>query len=290
MSVLIRLRDGLQRHLLLYRLVYTARFALTVGPWRPLVIRYLQHRQKNPPLPEVHEPTMFPSLNIEDAVASLHRLGWAPGLNVPAEYIDDALKHAAGPPDTMLFDPHLQSASIRRIAFDPGLLAVARRYIGAEPLFAGTIAWRSKVVLEPIATTRGYGQKFHFDVPDFRSLTVFIYLTDVDDAESGAHMLIEGTHKTKTLGDVLNNSMTDAVAQAKYGDRIKTITGPRGTGFFEELTTVHKGAIPRKPRVILQISYTLRRRPIPKLKSSHESEQQPSQYVTQPAVAVAKKI
>jgi hypothetical protein len=54
--------------------------------------------------------------------------------------------------------------------------------------------------------------------------------------------------------------LTDTLAQAKYGDRIKVVTGPRGTGFFEEQTIIHKQALPQEPRVALLITHSLRRR------------------------------
>jgi hypothetical protein len=61
---------------------------------------------------------------------------------------------------------------------------------------------------------------FHYDALDFKSLTVFIYLTDVD-ASCGPHVLIKNTHKT------VSNQAADAV------DRlcVATITSS-GTSYF----------------------------------------------------------
>jgi hypothetical protein len=146
--------------------------------------------------------------------------------------------------------------------FDPHVLSVVRRYIGTEPLFVGTALWRSRIA--PCANSdyhgRTYAQKFHFDVADFRSVTLFIYLTDVETADAGAHVLIEGTHQIKSMREIVTPWLTDSLAQAKYGDRIKVVTGPRGTGFFEEQTIIHKQALPQQPRVALLITYSLWRR------------------------------
>jgi hypothetical protein len=210
-------------------------------------------------LPKLSEPTLFPSLDIESAVSSLNRLGWAPGLTLPPQYVDDILKYVAASPEAVT---HEKSEALRRIVFDPHVLSVVRRYIGTEPLFVGTALWRSGIAPSTDSDYGGrtYAQKFHFDVADFRSVTLFIYLTDVETADAGAHVLIEGTHQIKSMREIVTPWLTDTLAQAKYGDRIKVVTGPRGTGFFEEQTIIHKQALPQEPRVALLITYSLRRR------------------------------
>lgn len=257
-----RLRHFVTGNPRLYRLAKIIRFSLTLGPWRPLVIRSLQRLQHNPPLPKLSEPTLFPSLDIESAVSSLNRLGWAPGLTLPPQYVDDILKYVADSPEAVLHDTHEKSEALRRIVFDPHVLSVVRRYIGTEPLFVGTALWRSGIApsIDSDYGGRTYAQKFHFDVADFRSVTLFIYLTDVETADAGAHVLIEGTHQIKSMWEIVTPWLTDTLAQAKYGDRIKVVTGPRGTGFFEEQTIIHKQALPQEPRVALLITYSLRRR------------------------------
>jgi len=246
-----RLRHFVTGNPRLYRLAKIIRFSLTLGPWRPLIIRSLQRLQHNPPLPKLSEPTLFPSLDIESAVSSLDRLGWAPGL-----------KYVADSPEAVLHDTHEKSEALRRIVFDPQVLSVVRRYIGTEPLFVGTALWKSRIAPRATPDYRGrtYAQRFHFDVADFRSVTLFIYLTDVETADAGAHVLIEGTHQIKSMREIVTPYLTDTLAQAKYGDRIKVVTGPRGTGFFEEQTIIHKQALPQQPRVALLITYSLRRR------------------------------
>ena len=44
---------------------------------------------------------------------------------------------------------------------------------------------------------------------------------------------------------------------------IEVITGSRGTGFFEDVLAYHREVPCRKPRLMLQLSYVLVRRPRP---------------------------
>jgi hypothetical protein len=69
-------------------------------------------------LPRLSEPTLFPSLDIESAVSSLDRLGWAPGLTLPPQYVDDILKYVADSPEAVLHDTHEKSEALRRSVFD----------------------------------------------------------------------------------------------------------------------------------------------------------------------------
>jgi hypothetical protein len=106
------------------------------------------------------------------------------------------------------------------------------------------------------------GNAFHFDRFDFKSLTLFIYLTDVD-ASSGAHVVIEGTHTNKRFSDLCRNILSDRVAHQKFGDRIKVILGPKGTMLFEETSSYHKASYGKTDRLMLSIHYVLQRRPPP---------------------------
>jgi hypothetical protein len=100
---------------------------------------------------------------------------------------------------------------------------------------------------------------FHYDIVYFKSLTLFIYLTDID-SNFGAHMVVERTHDHKELKDLKHLILTDDEAQKKFGDRIKVILGKRGTAFFEETSSYHKVEVCKNRRLILAIDYVLQRR------------------------------
>jgi hypothetical protein len=106
------------------------------------------------------------------------------------------------------------------------------------------------------------GHAFHYDILDFKSLTLFIYLTDIT-SESGAHVIIEGTHKNKTVKELMKITLDDEVAQKKFGGRIRVILGKKGTAFFEETSTYHKVEACKTRRLILSIDYVLQRKAPP---------------------------
>jgi hypothetical protein len=179
--------------------------------------------------------------------------------------LDNILKFTQTLSGNYHVNPHEHSEAIQRVAYDTGLLSVIREYIGTEPLFVGSYLWWNQLMKTPdIEAQRPHGQKFHFDVPDFRSLVVFFYLCDVDEGTS-PHVVIEGTHTTKSLKEIRNYYLTDAEAQEAYGNQIRVITGPAGTGFFEEQTIFHKHIRPKKPRLMLGLSYALQRRGVPQV-------------------------
>ena len=74
---------------------------------------------------------------------------------------------------------------------------------------------------------------FHYDTHDFKSLTIFIYFTDVT-MDGGPHMFIRVTHKNRTLREIRNISIGDEVATHLYGDEIHTVLGEMGTIFAED--------------------------------------------------------
>jgi len=99
---------------------------------------------------------------------------------------------------------------------------------------------------------------FHFDVSDFRSLVLFVFLNDVDN-EGGPHCVIEGTHKNKTLSEIFGRQLDPKEAQRRFGDRAGLVTGPRGTAFFEDETAWHRRLSSNRPRLILNINYVMAR-------------------------------
>lgn len=103
---------------------------------------------------------------------------------------------------------------------------------------------------------------FHYDTLDFKSLTVFIYLTDVDPS-CGPHVVIENTHE-KSLADICQIILRDAAAHQKYGNRVKMILGEKGTMLFEETSSFHKASRCHTKRLMLSIDYVLQRQPPPK--------------------------
>lgn len=152
--------------------------------------------------------------------------------------------------------------TIKRLERDPGLLALAAKFLGATPRHMATELWWSfPVVGTPMEQLKA-AQVFHYDMDDYRFIKFFFYLTDVD-LVSGPHVILRGSHKNKKFSHQLLGvrcaSKDDQEIVDCYGaENIVTICGPAGLGFAEDTYCFHKGALPtEKERLLLQIEYSI---------------------------------
>jgi hypothetical protein len=154
---------------------------------------------------------------------------------------------AAYPLETVLGCPHVLEA-----VNCPDMLRIAAGYLGCKPTLSSIgIRWSF-----PQPKARTDVQNFHRDPDDWRFLKFFVYLTDVD-AGTGPHEFVAGSHRT--AGRLLARPYTKAEIEREHGpDRIRTITGPRGTSFVADTYGIHRGAVPTTgARLILQAQYSL---------------------------------
>ncbi len=152
--------------------------------------------------------------------------------------------------------------AIRELASDPVLLAIARAYLGAEPVAINPRMWWSFAGDWSHQQRVSEGRAFHYDLDDYRAVAFFFYLSDVEDAGSGPHVCVPGSHLRKPLHFLVSpfKSRTDAQIAAYYGaDRITTVSGKAGSGFAEDLFCYHKGQDPTTTdRLLLQIRFRYR--------------------------------
>jgi hypothetical protein len=148
-------------------------------------------------------------------------------------------------------------STLASLISDQTLLAIARGYLGAEPVFLTARMWWSFV-----SSAREGSESFHFDLDDYRAISFFFYLSDVDTG-SGPHVCIRGSHRGKPLSLLISpfKAKSDRQIQAVYGpEQITVVYGSAGTGFAEDLFCFHKGLRPlTNDRLILQIRYGLRK-------------------------------
>ena len=245
-------------------LLHAARIMSAVvylGPWRHLIVRMLQITNKNHQVP-VNKLNCFSALDSDYIAHSIDRYGYSMGIHLSGEYVDAVLRFYQALDAELLRNPHSKSKAILDIAHNHQIIEVVRKYFGAEPVFHSSVIYWSFPCLDSEGTPfRLRHQRFHYDVGDFRSLNVFIYLTNTD-LDCGPHVVIEQTHKYKTPSQFVKHTLTDKEAHDKYGNRIKVIMGEKGTGFFEDTTCFHKQLINKKPRLILNLVYTMLRQPI----------------------------
>ena len=118
-------------------------------------------------------------------------------------------------------------------------------------------------------------QMWHRDRDDFKFITLFIYLTDVDE-DSGPHCYIPKSHDPKFLEDklvehkgmysehILGNRhafLNDQTIKSIFSNsEIKTWTGQKGTAFLEDTQGLHKASLPKKsPRLIMQMRWGIKK-------------------------------
>lgn len=239
------------------------------GPWRNLAIRYYQWRNRNQPLPQTAS-TLFPELAINQAVSQLETNGFALGLQLPEAEVEAILEYCARDGATEYHNHDVQCLALRNIVRDPTLLAVARQYLGAEPLLYSTqLYWTHPPVLETEQRRiQNRKARFHYDLGDFKALVIFFYLTDVA-ADCGPHVTIQGTHHRKSLRQMLSRYLTDQEAQTLYPDRVKTLIGPRGFGFFTDIACYHKHSYGARDRLMMSVTYVLQRQPEPRVPKTY---------------------
>ncbi len=150
--------------------------------------------------------------------------------------------------------------SCAQIANDPALIKVVVGFLGAFPRDIEIRLQESLVADASVdyRESRSQTVMFHYDVHGFDFLYAFFYLTDCD-AASGAHEMIAGSHKGKTLRQLLGTArQTDAEIYSHFGrSRARVIEGKSGSGFFEDTSCFHRALAPvERPRLALQIRYS----------------------------------
>lgn len=154
------------------------------------------------------------------------------------------------------------SSTLKKLEKDPGILAIAAKFLGAQAVHMGSeISWSF-----PVAGThvqqREAAQVFHYDLDDYRFIKFFFYLTDVD-ISSGPHAYIRGTHKHKKwLHQLIGMRCADIddekIVECYGAQNVVNVCGKAGFGFVENPLCFHKGTQPtEKPRLMLQIEYAI---------------------------------
>jgi hypothetical protein len=266
----IVLRFYLHKMAWLHSLVQGLRAYIVVGPLRKSIVRYYQKFGHNDLLKTEIYP-IFPEMDIGQIVHRINAIGYAHIGNVPEEYVTQILDYCAIHKQIRYWNPHMDCEAVERICRNATLVEIARQYLGAEPiLWLTLLRWSfplsdNRAGFSPTTykdPTEYYIHAFHYDFIDFKSLTLFVFLTDID-ADSGAHIVVEGTHNRKSFKDLNNIYLDEDVAVKRFGDRIKVIIGKKGTAFFEETSAYHRVEVCKSRRLILSIDYVLQRKPPP---------------------------
>lgn len=247
-----------------------------------------QHRRKVPQLSSGSGPTLVEQLDVEEAVLKIRQDGFYSGLRLRRQAREELLSFCStapcfgdGKPDRVIWcddkgmaqqqaawscrrgiypHPLRSSSQLRALASDTQLLAIARRYLGTEPVLVGAGIWWSFPGPADGEQRKDAAQVFHYDIDGYGAVAFFFYLTDVGPS-SGPHVYVRGTHLKKHWRHTfcIAKRCTDADADKCYGpERAVVLRGPAGYGFAEDIFGFHKGLHPESgPRLIVQIGYSL---------------------------------
>jgi hypothetical protein len=159
---------------------------------------------------------------------------------------------------------------------DPSLIDMLEAYLGCVPTLYSLNAWWSFPANRPELL---HSQYFHRDIDDWRFVTLFLYLTDVDTV-AGPHQVVQGTHTLDGMKAVLEEARANGgglgsldAAQSflqSFGqqlsndcetvlkDRILNATGRAGTMWLVNTMALHRGLMPTvTPRLVVWARYGL---------------------------------
>jgi len=184
---------------------------LLLGPLRTAFVRYYKRFSANKPF-TTDLTVVFPDLNVDEVVQRIEKIGYARLGNLQETYLNQILAYCEAHKRIRYWNPHRDCEAVDCISRDAKIVEIARKYLGVEPiLWLTELRWTVPRLedranfLPPAHIEPEYysDHALHYDVHDVKSLTLFVYLTD-SDMDSCPHVLIEGTHKRKSLEELLD--------------------------------------------------------------------------------------
>jgi hypothetical protein len=255
-SSLSAFRRKLRKQPRMAAMLRAGRALIHFGPWRHVARKYISLRRP-PASSALPTSSMLPNLDATSVVARLRTESVCVVEALPLALVDEIreLTDRLPPNQYGLFNE--QHPAVQRLIQDPGVLAVARGYLRAEPVLL-----ECNLVVQEAEDGRPAGptsqRRFHFDYAGWHSLNLFVYLTDVE-ADSGAHQVVAGTHKHKLMRDAIRPSLDDDEVERRFGTKVRTITGAAGTVFFEDTEAFHRRVAVRQRRAMLNILFASHR-------------------------------
>jgi ectoine hydroxylase-related dioxygenase (phytanoyl-CoA dioxygenase family) len=147
---------------------------------------------------------------------------------------------------------------IQKLMADRSFIAIAQRYLRAQPIIDVVAMWWNVVSARP---DKGAAQFWHFDMDRIKWLKFFVYLTDVQP-ENGPHSFVSGSHRNGGISsDLLQKGysrLSDEEVSSHYSpDKFIEFTAPRGTVIAEDTRGLHKGKhLTKGDRLIFQMQFS----------------------------------
>lgn len=247
-SIQDKIKTALRAAPRLHRALRSARAIMHFGPWRHAARAII--RLARPPKEEAASPgcgfLRFDTALIVDTLR-------ADGIAVAGSLPPDQLSRVRAITDSLPpgeYGEFHEVPEVRALTACAATLNVARRYLQAEPELIECSLFVSQAEHTAIPLAHDSGRHFHFEDAGWHSLSLFLYLTDVEQ-ESGAHRIVIGTHRALTVRDAIRGSIPESEIKARYPFRIRTIVGPAGTMFFQDTSGIHRWQMHTSRHVVL---------------------------------------
>jgi hypothetical protein len=226
--------------------------------------------------PGVSRRTLFPNVNVDEAVRTIQKDAVFLGLKLPIHVIKEIEEFARCEPLHAIYDPNgptfyysdvthgkcidgrsmpiggvrdpIRCPAVREIVDDPVLRSIIRTYLGYEPKRIVTIldwSFASSFTDEERRQLRHLVIDYHYDVGGFNFLYTSFYITDTN-RYSGAHVMMKGSHNRKPVRMLLGSTTASETAVYKqFGKENEIcIEGPAGTGFVQDTSCYHRATAP----------------------------------------------
>lgn len=235
--------------------------------------------------------TLFGKINGQQVISELHSNAIFTGLQLPENNVDEIVNFAktsacerwlesinepkftynniqqgllADGRQAVIVDVQCpeKCGAVQQLIDDPVLRDIMEGYLNFSPsCIEARLFWNIKASDDGNSlnkTEQAYKKAdlFHYDL-GYQNCYVYFYLTSVTDS-SGAHVMIEGTHRQKSVRHLLSSRYLDDAQARKYypNQKCRVITGNAGSGFIEDPNCLHKVMIPRShDRLVLQLRY-----------------------------------
>ena len=249
------LRRWLSRNPAVTRGFQVSRALIHFGPWRHAA-RSIIRVTRPPRSGAAQAPSTIVNLDPDTVVSALRKDGFCVATTLRPDLVQSLRQITNDLPPREYAHFHHDNPEVRALVEDDTVLAVVSKYLGSEPelLECTVVVHESEDGRSWICPQR----RFHFDYAGWQSLNLFVYLTDVDEA-SGTHEIVAGTHRRKAMRDAVRPWVPDEEIERRFPGRIRSITGPAGTLFFEDTEAFHRRRAMKRRRVMLNVLYASHR-------------------------------
>jgi hypothetical protein len=244
---------------------------------------------RRPGLDVTAKASLFPDVQVEEAVRAIREEAVCFGLQLPARVVAEIEAFGRSEPLHTRADPNgptflysevkrgyaadgrptplggirdpIRCPAVREVVSDPTLRAIVREYLGYEPRHVFTIlnwSFEADFTDAERRALRHHVIDYHYDVGGYNFVYANFYIVDTN-RYSGAHAMIKRSHNRKPLRMLLGPAVqpADEVRRQFGAENEIVIEGPAGMGFVQDASCFHRATpATRGDRLMLAIRFS----------------------------------